>query len=178
VFNVNAGVFLNSQKIIRFVKIEFYMLWGKCGTNGTLWQIYTWENSTFLWLLFSHFPIVEPTSWLDVSHVFSSQTKIAVTFEWANLVLWIFSKKSEASVFSVLTGNKEVKIKVTHFGGTYDYCRLHRVDCDVITWRTCKWSVNIFKLAAWGPLGQIGWGPLGHLLHILDEPFQYTKLLN
>ena len=31
---------------------------------------------------FSHFNIAEPTSWLDVSRVFSSQTTIAVTFEW------------------------------------------------------------------------------------------------
>jgi len=28
---------------------------------------------------------VEPTSWLDVSHVFSSQTTIAVMFEWEKL---------------------------------------------------------------------------------------------
>jgi len=25
---------------------------------------------------------VEPTSWLDVSHMFSSQTTIAVAFKW------------------------------------------------------------------------------------------------
>ena len=37
---------------------------------------------TFLWLILSHFHTVEPTSWLDVSHVFSSQTTIAVSFEW------------------------------------------------------------------------------------------------
>jgi len=45
----------------------------------------------------------------------------------------IFSKKSEVGVISVLTVNKEVKMKVAYFGGTYDYCRLHREDYDVIT---------------------------------------------
>jgi len=32
------------------------------------------------------------------------------------LVLLIFSKKSEVSVISVLTGNKEVKMKVAYLG--------------------------------------------------------------
>jgi len=50
-----------------------------------------------------------------------------------NLPLLIFSKKSEVSVISVLTGNKEVKMKVAYFGGKYDHCRFHRADCDVIT---------------------------------------------
>jgi len=30
-------------------------------------------------------------------------------------------------------------------------------------------------MSAWGPLGQIGWGPLGHLLHILYDPFLIYK---
>ena len=34
------------------------------------------------WDYFFHFRIVEQTSWLDISHVFSLQTTTAVTFEW------------------------------------------------------------------------------------------------
>ena len=64
---------------------------------------------------------MKPTSWLDVSHVFSSQTTIAVTFEWEKPSLLIFGTKSEVSVVSVLTGNKEVKMNVAYFGGTFDY---------------------------------------------------------
>jgi len=40
------------------------------------------KTAPFCDYFFSHFHIAEPTSWLDVSHMFSSQTKIAVTFEW------------------------------------------------------------------------------------------------
>jgi len=53
--------------------------------------------------------------------VFSSQTTIAVTFEWEKPSLLIFGTKSEVSVVSVLTGNKEVKMNVAYFGGTFDY---------------------------------------------------------
>ena len=77
------------------------------------------------------------------------------------LVLLIFSRKSEVSVVSVLTGSKEVKMKVACFRDTYDYGRLHRADYDVITWWTCKWSVNIFQMAACGPLGKNRLGTFG-----------------
>jgi len=33
-------------------------------------------------ITFFHFHIVEPTSWLGLSHLFSLQTTIAVTIEW------------------------------------------------------------------------------------------------
>ena len=77
------------------------------------------------------------------------------------LVLLIFSRKTEVSVVSVLTGSKEVKMKVACFRDTYDYGRLHRADYDVITWWTCKWSVNIFQMAACGPLGKNRLGAFG-----------------
>jgi len=76
---------------------------------------------------------VEPISWLDVSRVFSSQTTIAMMFEWEKPSFFVFSNKSEVSVVSVLTGTGEVKMNVAYFGRKYDYCRLHRTDYDVIT---------------------------------------------
>jgi len=42
----------------------------------------TCRGERLLVITFPHFHIVEPTSWLDVSRVLSSQTTTAVTFEW------------------------------------------------------------------------------------------------
>jgi len=62
-----------------------------------------------------------------MSHMcFRRRQQIAVTFAWGKPSFIVFSKKSEVSVVSLLTGNKEVKMKITYFWGTYDYCRLHR----------------------------------------------------
>jgi len=62
-----------------------------------------------------------------------------------------------------LVGNKEVKTNVAYFGGKYDFCKLHRADYDVITWRTCK-------KAAWGPLGHLT--SHSKLLNYLQRPLQ------
>jgi len=76
----------------------------------------TLKNNTFLRLLFPHFHIVKPTSWLDVSRVFRRRQQLQWRLNGKNLVLLIFSNESEVSVVSVLTDNKEVKIKVAYFG--------------------------------------------------------------
>jgi len=64
---------------------------------------------------------------------FRCRQQLQLHLNGEKLVVLSFSKKREVSILSVLTGNKEVKMKVAYFGGTYDYCRLRRADYDVIT---------------------------------------------
>jgi len=53
----------------------------------------TLKNNTFLRLLFPHFHIVKPTSWLDVSRVFRRRQQLQWRLNGKNLVLLIFSNE-------------------------------------------------------------------------------------
>ena len=101
----------------------------------------------------------------------TSRNKMSVTWDlYCCLVQQWEALRTCCSTFPITTKwcyDQDVKVVP---GTTFTKRMCGSLQKHVITWRTCKWSVNIFKTATWGPLG--------HLLHILNDRFEDTKLLN